>query len=76
MLPKLTERLQSFCPVASKIPVPTFIGQLPQEDGHVISHLWFWPRLGSFFKSKDIIVTETGIFFPSIFPWYSNRLFS
>lgn len=60
MLPKLTERLQSFYPVASKISVPAFIRPLPKEDGHAISHFWFWPRLGSFFKSKDIIVTETG----------------
>lgn len=67
LLPKLTERLQSFFPAASKIPVPAYIGQVPKEDGHVITHFWLWPRLGSFFKPKDIIVTETGIFFPSIF---------
>ena len=63
MLPKLTEELQKFHPVASKLQVPAFIMPLPQEDGHAISHLWFWPRLGSFFKSKDIIITETGIVF-------------
>jgi len=67
MLPRLTGRLQSFHPVASKTPVPAFMGQVPEEDSHVISHSWFWPRLGSFFKPKDIIVTETGIFFNFFF---------
>ncbi|KAF9565691.1 pyruvate decarboxylase THI3 [Agrocybe pediades] len=60
LLPKLTERLQSFHSVASKIEVPPFIKQLPKEESTVISHLWFWPRLGYFFKQKDVIVTETG----------------
>jgi len=60
LLPKLTERLQPFHAVASKIEVPAFIKQLPQEDSSVISHLWFWPRVGFFFKQKDVIVTETG----------------
>ena len=63
MLPKLTEKLHNVYPVASKLPVPAFIMPLPKEDGHAISHLWFWPRLGSFFKPKDVIITETGIFF-------------
>ncbi|KAJ3504907.1 hypothetical protein NLJ89_g7695 [Agrocybe chaxingu] len=25
-----------------------------------ISHLWFWPRVGYFFRPKDVIITETG----------------
>jgi len=77
MLPKLTEKLQKVYPVASKLPVPAFVMPLPKEDGHTISHSWFWPRLGSFFKPKDIIITETGNFFSlSIFSWYTTDLFS
>jgi pyruvate decarboxylase len=62
LLPKLTERLRPFYPEASKIPVPAFVKQVLKEDGEVISHLWFWPRLGFFFQPKDVIVTETGNF--------------
>jgi pyruvate decarboxylase len=60
LLPKLTEKLQPLHPKASQIPVPAFVKHLPTEDSAVISHLWFWPRLSYFFKSKDVIVTETG----------------
>jgi len=66
LLPKLTERLRPFCAVASKIQVPAFVKQVPKEDGHAISHAWLWPRLGSFFQPKDVIVTETGIFRPCL----------
>ncbi|KAF8158340.1 thiamine diphosphate-binding protein [Crassisporium funariophilum] len=60
LLPKLTDKLQRFHSQASKIQVPEFVAQLPQEDSSIISHLWFWPRVGYFFKPKDVIVTETG----------------
>jgi len=60
LLPILTQKLQHFHSKASQIPVPLFTKQLPSEDSAVISHLWFWPRLGYFFKPKDVIVTETG----------------
>ncbi|PPQ68333.1 hypothetical protein CVT24_004814 [Panaeolus cyanescens] len=60
LLPKLTERLQHFYPVAHKIPVPKFQALVPQEQTHMISHAWFWPRLASFFQPGDVIVTETG----------------
>ncbi|KAF8964240.1 pyruvate decarboxylase THI3 [Flammula alnicola] len=60
LLPKLTQRLQHFRSTLEKIEVPPFINKLPEEDNTIISHLWFWPRVGFFFKPKDIIVTETG----------------
>ncbi|KAJ3515382.1 hypothetical protein NLJ89_g1793 [Agrocybe chaxingu] len=60
MLPKLTERLRDFYHPGHRLPVPAFIKQLPEENTPVISHLWFWPRVGYFFKPKDVIVTETG----------------
>jgi pyruvate decarboxylase len=60
LLPKLTEKLQHFHSKAVQIQVPAFIKQLPEENSAIISHLWFWPRLSYFFKSKDVIVTETG----------------
>ena len=69
LLPKLTERLQSSYSKASQIQVPAFVKHLPEEDSAVISHLWFWPRLSYFFKPKDVIVTETGLFFPLAVPF-------
>jgi len=60
LLPKLTERLEKFHSVASRIPVPPFVNHVPIENDPVISHSWLWPRLGRFFKEKDVIVTETG----------------
>ena len=60
LLPKLADRLQQFQPLASKIPVPAFKIEIPKSDTQVINHAWFWPRVGSFFKPKDVIVTETG----------------
>jgi pyruvate decarboxylase len=60
LLPKLAERLQQFYPTASKIQVPVLISEIPGDDSPVISHAWFWPRLRPFFRSKDVIVTETG----------------
>lgn len=29
-------------------------------DQDIISHAWFWPRMGKFFRPKDVIVAETG----------------
>jgi TPP-dependent 2-oxoacid decarboxylase len=42
------------------IEVPKFVAPVPQEDNHIISHAWFWPRVGQFFREKDVIVAETG----------------
>jgi len=63
LLPKLTDRLQQFHAIASKIRVPALVNEIPKEDSQVITHAWFWPRLGQFFKPKDVIVTETGMLY-------------
>lgn len=62
LIPKLTERLQHFYPVASKIPVAPFTDLVPttQDNDQTIVHAYFWPRIGKFLQPKDVIVTETG----------------
>ena len=60
LLPKLTERLVRYSDRASRIEVPRFLNVIPYEDHDKISHTWFWPRVGDFFKPKDVIITETG----------------
>ncbi|RDB18060.1 putative pyruvate decarboxylase C13A11.06 [Hypsizygus marmoreus] len=60
LIPKLTERLLFYRASASKIEVPRFIATVPEEAHDIISHTWFWPRVGKFFKPRDVIVTETG----------------
>lgn len=60
LIPKLAERLASHRDNAINIPVPKFVTPVPKEDKGTITHAWFWPRIGSFFKPKDVIVTETG----------------
>ena len=60
LLPKLTARLQPFKADASKAEVPHFTLPVPSEDNEIISQAWLWPRVGQFFRSKDIIVAETG----------------
>jgi len=62
LLPKLTERLVNLRDRATRIEVPRFINAIPNEDNEKITHTWFWPRVGGFFKPKDVIVTETGRF--------------
>ncbi|KAF9809614.1 hypothetical protein IEO21_07341 [Rhodonia placenta] len=60
LLPKLTTRLQPFHEGAKQISVPPFVFPVPQEDNDIISQSWLWPRMGQFFRPKDIIVAETG----------------
>lgn len=60
LLPKLAARLAPFKAAASKIPVPTFGAPVPQAGGEVISHDWFWPRVGKFLQKGDVVVAETG----------------
>ena len=60
LMPKLTARLQPFKGDAAALSVPKFEAPVPQEDNDIISHNWLWPRVGQFFRSKDIIVAETG----------------
>lgn len=64
LLPKLTSRLaslpQNLVSRFSSASVPAFTSPIPDEDGDVISQSWFWPRVGQFFKPKDVIIAETG----------------
>ncbi|KAI0821959.1 pyruvate decarboxylase [Trametes gibbosa] len=60
LLPKLTSRLLSFKADAEQFAVPKFVLPLPEEADDVISQAWLWPRVGQFFRSKDVIVAETG----------------
>ncbi|KAL4251922.1 Pyruvate decarboxylase [Abortiporus biennis] len=60
LLPKLTARLENLHVTASQISVPHFTLPIPQEDDQIISHTWLWPRVGQFFKPKDVVIAETG----------------
>ncbi len=60
LMPKLTERLKDFKSRAATIPVPLFRCEVPEPKDETITQAWFWPRLASFFKGNDVIVTETG----------------
>jgi TPP-dependent 2-oxoacid decarboxylase len=31
-----------------------------KDVSSVITHEWLWPTVGSFFRPKDVIITETG----------------
>ena len=60
LLPNLTAKLAEFKAVSQKIPVPPFNYTLPDEPNDIISQAYLWPRVGQFFKPKDIILAETG----------------
>ena len=61
LLPKLTSRLQPYHEGARKLEVPPFIAPVPSGSGTAeITHDWLWPRVGQFFKPKDIVIAETG----------------
>ncbi|KAH8104669.1 pyruvate decarboxylase [Cristinia sonorae] len=60
LLPKLTAHLQPLSDNARQLSVPKFLSPVPEEDNDIISHSWLWPRVAQFFKSKDVIVAETG----------------
>ncbi|KAG1743333.1 thiamine diphosphate-binding protein [Suillus paluster] len=60
LLPKLTERLRKCQEGASQIPVPRYKLDVPKESDDRISHTYFWPRVGKFFRKQDVIVAETG----------------
>ncbi|KAH6693815.1 pyruvate decarboxylase [Plectosphaerella plurivora] len=59
VLRKITEKLDlsklSVTPV-KKTTVPS----QPEDASGPITQSWLWPRVGSFLREKDIIVTETG----------------
>lgn len=45
--------------------VPQFEARFPTKDPlceETTSHVWMWPRIGQFFREKDVIVSETGTF--------------
>jgi len=60
LLPLLTVRLQPCSAAARKIPVPDFTAVVPNEANDVISQAWFWPKMGTFFRPKDVVIAETG----------------
>jgi pyruvate decarboxylase len=60
LLPKLATRLQAVQQGVPLTHVPLFMTPVPKEDSSTITHAWLWPRMGAFFKSKDVIVAETG----------------
>ncbi|KAI6041421.1 thiamine diphosphate-binding protein [Pisolithus marmoratus] len=60
LLPKLTARLRKYRRDTDRLTVPHYTPVMPQEADNRISHAYFWPRVGQFFKEKDIIVAETG----------------
>jgi pyruvate decarboxylase len=60
LLPKLTAALEQFTESAKRLDVAPFTHPVPDEKSDIITHNWFWPRVGQFFRSKDIIVGETG----------------
>ena len=56
----MTAKLAEFKDVAQKIPVPLFTFPVPNEPNDVITQAYLWPRVGQYFKPKDIIIAETG----------------
>ena len=60
LLPKLTSRLRNYQYRASELIVPRPKLEVPIEHSDDITQSYFWPRLGKFFKKKDVIVAETG----------------
>ncbi len=60
LLPVLSSELAHMKGVAEKIPVARFVLELPNDNSPIITQNWLWPRVGQFFKPKDVIVAETG----------------
>ncbi|KAF8558312.1 pyruvate decarboxylase [Imleria badia] len=60
LLPKLTSRLGNYRSQASKLTVVRPKLEVPVERGDEITQSYFWPRVGKFFRKKDVIVAETG----------------
>jgi TPP-dependent 2-oxoacid decarboxylase len=59
LLPKLSNILSTYRSLAVKI--PSYKLTVPEESNEKITHSWFWPRVGEFFKPQDVIVAETGL---------------
>ena len=60
LLPKLTSRLGKYRRQASEIIVNKPKLEVPIAHDDLITQSYFWPRVGKFFKQKDVIVAETG----------------
>ncbi|KAL4070052.1 thiamine diphosphate-binding protein [Scleroderma yunnanense] len=60
LLPKLIARLKECREGAGRLPVPHCKPEVLEETDDRISHAYFWPRMGQFFREKDVIVAETG----------------
>lgn len=60
LLPKLTARLRTYQHRASELSIPRPTVEIPVEHHNDITQAYFWPRISKFFKTKDVIVTETG----------------
>lgn len=57
LLPNLTARLAQY---KKEVHVKSFEFAVPKEDNEIISQAWFWPRMGKFFRAKDVLIAETG----------------
>lgn len=57
LLPKLTARLSAG---SQSYKIPAFTSKLPEESDSKISQAWFWPKMGTFFQPKDVLLAETG----------------
>jgi pyruvate decarboxylase len=64
LLPKLTARLQPLQRGPGEALVPEYKQVIPKESNEIITHSWLWPRVGAFFKPKDVIIAETGLCLP------------
>jgi pyruvate decarboxylase len=62
LLPKITQRISKLPKHGARAYASTkFTHEVPEvDDGEVISHKWFWPKMGKFFREKDVVVAETG----------------
>jgi len=61
LLPKLAERLKDFSEKAKELEVPEFKNKdVEDEKDKDIKHEWLWWRFGKWFKTKDLIITESG----------------
>ena len=60
LLPNLTAKLAEFKKAAQAISVRPFTYPVPDEPNDIISQAYLWPRVGQFFKPKDVILAETG----------------
>ncbi|KAF8523212.1 pyruvate decarboxylase [Gautieria morchelliformis] len=60
LIPKLSDRLKQYSGGALQVSIPKWRNVVPDEHTDAITHAWLWPKMGSFFRPKDVIVAETG----------------